>query len=396
MIITFPSHPTQSLLDLAPEFDPTTKRVVIVTTSTYCIPTPPKAVTSLPTHEQPTVLLPNNPTTSSKEPTSAHVTTGYSLPDVIHPFNLLRSMGVQVEIASIEGGKILNDPTTDHFVDEDDVMRSVFHNPVFREMIENTQPLESYLNSDKTFTATEDPHRQKRIEGFTSKQEGPDLLDAEQEMKQAIEHGKVHDVQEMFAGNRSPPEDQREADHPGYYHLNQGKKGKPIDALLFAGGFGCMWDFPFHPVIDELARHVYEDRKGIVACIGHGSAALLNIRLSNGDLLVAGKECTSTTNEEEYNNHRLSLYPKHQARGQDLHQKNSTPLLLNRLEDLLRNAGGIYKNGDMLTSFTVVDPPILADPKLISESEGRLITGQNCYSAKEVAEQLLIALSYQP
>jgi putative intracellular protease/amidase len=274
-------------------------------------------------------------------------------------------------------------------------------------MLENTKPLASYLKSSDTpatssSTMEQDPHRQKREAKKTVQETATSTADAEQEMKQAIEQGKVHDVQKMFVAeqNYTQQEDHENLEKYDPRDMIQWEEpGKPrIDALLFAGGFGCMWDFPFHPAIDELARYVYEDRKGIIACIGHGSAALLNIHLSNGDLVVRGKECTSTSNEEEFNNHRLALYPKHPARGEDpISNKDKTVTMLTRLEDLLRNAQGIYKKGDMLTSFTVVDPPSLTEAKQQSEgSLGRLITGQNCHSAKEVADQILIALSHQP
>ncbi len=355
-----PSHPTQSILNLQPSFDPTTKRVVIVTTSTYYIPTHPTTILSLPPSEQPTELLPNNPTSSSRFPTTPHVITGYSLPDVIHPFNLLRSMGVNVEIASIEGGKVLNDPTTDHFIDENDVVRSVFHNPFFRELIENTKQLSSYLCNDPNLM----------------KKDNNNSLNAETDLKHREELTTLKDSQAIFRNDLIPSSDS----HHQLQLRNDAAKPAHIDALLFAGGYGCMWDFPFHPTINELGRQVYEQSNGIIACIGHGSAALLNIYLSNGDLLVKGRECTGTTNEEEFNNHRLALYPKHSTRGIPF----ETPSTLSRLEDLLRNAEANFRKADMLTSFTVIDK---------SSGTGKLITGQNCNSAQEVAEQLLHLLS---
>ena len=69
-------------------------------------------------------------------------------------------------------------------------------------------------------------------------------------------------------------------------------------AILFAGGHGTMWDFPNDPVLQKLAASVYEEG-GVVAAVCHGPAALVNLKLSNGKYLVAGKTVSAFTNEEE-------------------------------------------------------------------------------------------------
>jgi putative intracellular protease/amidase len=69
-------------------------------------------------------------------------------------------------------------------------------------------------------------------------------------------------------------------------------------AIFYAGGHGTMWDFPED---DRLAAHaaaIYE-AGGIVGAVCHGPAALVNIRLSNGEYLVANKTVSAFTNEEE-------------------------------------------------------------------------------------------------
>lgn len=70
------------------------------------------------------------------------------------------------------------------------------------------------------------------------------------------------------------------------------------DAIFFAGGHGTMWDFPDATAFAAAATSIYE-RGGVVAAVCHGPAALVNVRLSNGAWLVAGKEVSAFTNAEE-------------------------------------------------------------------------------------------------
>lgn len=70
------------------------------------------------------------------------------------------------------------------------------------------------------------------------------------------------------------------------------------DAIFYAGGHGTMWDFPDNPELAEITTTIY-DRGGIVGAVCHGSAGLVNLQLSNGSYLVAGKKISCFTNEEE-------------------------------------------------------------------------------------------------
>jgi putative intracellular protease/amidase len=69
-------------------------------------------------------------------------------------------------------------------------------------------------------------------------------------------------------------------------------------AVVFAGGSGPMWDFPNNKHVNRVAATIYENN-GIVSAICHGPAALVDIKLSNGKYLVAGKKLAAFTNEEE-------------------------------------------------------------------------------------------------
>ena len=69
-------------------------------------------------------------------------------------------------------------------------------------------------------------------------------------------------------------------------------------AVFFAGGHGTMWDFPDSEPLTSLARSIYE-KAGVVGAVCHGPAALVNLKLSDDRYLVAGKELTAFSNEEE-------------------------------------------------------------------------------------------------
>lgn len=69
-------------------------------------------------------------------------------------------------------------------------------------------------------------------------------------------------------------------------------------AIYYAGGHGVVWDFPDNPELQALSRDIYE-QGGYVSSVCHGAAGLLNIRLSDGSLLIAGKQATGFSNEEE-------------------------------------------------------------------------------------------------
>lgn len=70
------------------------------------------------------------------------------------------------------------------------------------------------------------------------------------------------------------------------------------DAIFYIGGHGTMWDFPDDRDLARLGRDVYEC-DGVVAAVSHGSAALVNLTLSDGTFLIEGKEFSAFTNTEE-------------------------------------------------------------------------------------------------
>ena len=130
-------------------------------------------------------------------------------------------------------------------------------------------------------------------------------------------------------------------------------------AIYYAGGHGVIWDFPDNEKLQALSRHIYE-HGGVVSSVCHGAVGLLNIKLSNGELLVKGKKVTGFSNEEE----DLAGLSQH------------VPYLT---ETELVKRGALYqKAGTPWAPFAIAD--------------GRLITGQNPASGGPVAELVLAAI----
>jgi putative intracellular protease/amidase len=133
------------------------------------------------------------------------------------------------------------------------------------------------------------------------------------------------------------------------------------DAVLYAGGHGTMWDFPDDPDVRRIGREVYE-RGGVVAAVCHGPSALVNLTLSDGSYLVAGKRVAAFTNAEE------------ELRG----VAGVVPFLL---ADALTTRGARHEPGENWQAQVVVD--------------GRLVTGQNPASAAPLAERVVELLTEQ-
>lgn len=83
-------------------------------------------------------------------------------------------------------------------------------------------------------------------------------------------------------------------------HTLNPQEVNPVEyiAVFYAGGHGVMWDYPNNQDLGRIAQTIYENG-GVVSAVCHAPAALLNVKLSNGELLIKGKKINSFTNEEE-------------------------------------------------------------------------------------------------
>ncbi|MBA4105224.1 MAG: type 1 glutamine amidotransferase domain-containing protein [Pirellula sp.] len=131
----------------------------------------------------------------------------------------------------------------------------------------------------------------------------------------------------------------------------------PYDAIFMPGGLAPMVDMPEHPLLKQVIKETYE-RRAIVGAVCHGPVSLLNVRLSDGSYLLAGKNISSFTNEEEEN-----------------YAKADVPF---ELETALTQQGAFFHKTSPWQAFSIAD--------------GNLVTGQNPASAKGVAEKMVAQL----
>jgi putative intracellular protease/amidase len=130
---------------------------------------------------------------------------------------------------------------------------------------------------------------------------------------------------------------------------------KQYQIIHFAGGHGAMWDFHNNEDLNRVAAAIYE-AGGVVSAVCHGPAALVNVKLSNGEYLVKGKDVSAFTDAEEA------------AVG----MTQVVPFLL---ESRLRERGATVHAGSNWQDQVVVS--------------GRLVTGQNPQSAHSVGRKVV-------
>jgi putative intracellular protease/amidase len=127
------------------------------------------------------------------------------------------------------------------------------------------------------------------------------------------------------------------------------------DALVVAGGLSPMFTYRGNEVLQNAIVRFYEAEK-LVAVYCHGVSGLIDAKLSDGSYLIAGKTITGFSNaEEDYSDAYV---------GQKV--------MPWRIEDAAREREANYIQGGLFKPFVVRD--------------GRLITGQQQYSGRKVAQ----------
>jgi putative intracellular protease/amidase len=133
------------------------------------------------------------------------------------------------------------------------------------------------------------------------------------------------------------------------------------DALVVVGGQSPMFTFRDHEELKNAIRTFFEAGK-VTSALCHGTAALMDVTLSDGSYLIADKTMTGFANvEEEFADNWVGkqVMPWH-------------------IEDAAKERGANYIQGGRFKPFAVRD--------------GRLITGQQQYSGAEVARLVIDAL----
>ncbi len=135
-------------------------------------------------------------------------------------------------------------------------------------------------------------------------------------------------------------------------------KAADYDAVFYPGGHGPLWDLTDSTNSIALIESFLAANKP-VATVCHATAALLNVKDSEGEYVVKGKAVTGFTNSEE----------------DTVQLTDIVPFLL---EDEFVKRGADFQK--------------VADWNAFSVQDGLLIFGQNPASSELVAEKLLAAL----
>ena len=129
---------------------------------------------------------------------------------------------------------------------------------------------------------------------------------------------------------------------------------KNYQAIYYTGGHGVMWDFPDSNDLQLITQKIYQ-QNGFVTSVCHGIAGLLNVRVDD-QYLIRDKKVTGFTTAEEILAGKKKVVPF-------LNQQVAT------------EHGAKFQKKRAYKEYAVKD--------------GRLITGQNPFSARAVAKLLL-------
>lgn len=146
------------------------------------------------------------------------------------------------------------------------------------------------------------------------------------------------------------------------YALKSTKKPEEIDsknykAVHYIGGGSAMYDVPENKEIQTIALKVYEENKGIISSVCHGTAGIVNLKTKDGNYLVAGK--------------KISGYPD-SFEKQDGEYYKYFPFLIQKT---IEERGGIFKFSARNAAHV--------------ETDGRIVTGQNFQSSSGVALKII-------
>ncbi|WP_316822582.1 nuclear transport factor 2 family protein [Pedobacter gandavensis] len=146
------------------------------------------------------------------------------------------------------------------------------------------------------------------------------------------------------------------------YAMKNTRKPEEIDSknykvVHYIGGGAAMYDVPENKEIQTIALKVYEENKGIISSVCHGTAGIVNLKTTDGHYLVAGK--------------KISGYPDSYEKQDGDYFKHFPFLIQKTIEE----RGGIFKFSAPNVSHV--------------ETDGRIVTGQNFQSSSGVALKII-------
>ena len=128
-------------------------------------------------------------------------------------------------------------------------------------------------------------------------------------------------------------------------------------AVHYIGGSSAMYGVAQNIAIQQLVMDIYENHKGIISSVCHGTAGIAFLTLKNGEYLVSGK--------------RISGYPDEYENPNKAYFKQF-PF---KITETIEKHGGTFKYS--------------ARNKAHVEIDGRVITGQNYLSSALVAQEMI-------
>ncbi|MGH1366883.1 MAG: nuclear transport factor 2 family protein [Calditrichia bacterium] len=133
-------------------------------------------------------------------------------------------------------------------------------------------------------------------------------------------------------------------------------KADEYDIVQFTGGSAPIFDVPQNEEIQKIAMHIYEQNKGVIAAVCHGSAGLVNLKTASGNYLVANKNVCGFPDAHE---------------RKDLPHYKQYPFII---ETVLEERGALFRHSKEAGTAHM-------------EISGRLVTGQNWQSSEMVTKK---------
>lgn len=151
-------------------------------------------------------------------------------------------------------------------------------------------------------------------------------------------------------------EDRELIDAMGHTYPLEWIKPEDYSCIIIPGCRGAMFDLPESHPLENIISQVYEKQRGLICTIGHGSAALINVKkIDSNEFLVKNRKITCFSDREE----------------KEMGMEKVLPYLI---EDRLKERGARIEVVEPNKSKVVVDE--------------RLITAQNSQSIKEFVQQI--------
>jgi putative intracellular protease/amidase len=132
------------------------------------------------------------------------------------------------------------------------------------------------------------------------------------------------------------------------------------EAVHYIGGSSAMYGVADNLPIQSIVMKIYEEHKGIISSVCHGTAGIAFLKLSNGEYLVSGKNISGYP--DKYENPNKAYFKQFPF----------------QITQTIESHGGSFKYGPRNMPYIEVDD--------------RVITGQNYLSSALVAKKIISML----